>query len=78
MGAVYPPVLGDAPMNGFGAGHMPTKIVKTSNQLYTLYPENNGEPNYLLSCEQELKAKSAAEPFYVIPQIWPKPLSLCR
>lgn len=69
-------------LNGFGTGQpglVPTKIVKTSNQLYTLYPENNGEANYLVSCDQDVKTKPAAEPFYVIPQIWPKPLvsSLC-
>ncbi|KAI3357786.1 hypothetical protein L3Q82_016176 [Scortum barcoo] len=51
--------LADA-MNGFGAGQpglVPTKIVKTSNQVYTLYPENH---------------KPAAEPFFVIPPIWSK------
>lgn len=73
--------LNDA-MNGFGTGQpglMPTKIVKTTNQLYTLYPENNGEANYLVSCDQDLKTTPAAEPFFVIPQIWPKPLvsSIC-
>ncbi|XP_072304952.1 nuclear factor of activated T-cells, cytoplasmic 2 isoform X2 [Eucyclogobius newberryi] len=77
LGAHYAS-LGDA-MNGYGAaqqaGLMPTKIVKTANQLYTLYPENSGEHNYLLPCEQELKSKpAAAEPFFVIPQIWSKPL----
>ncbi|KAM4562486.1 nuclear factor of activated T-cells, cytoplasmic 2 isoform 2-T2 [Odontesthes bonariensis] len=69
-------------MNGFGTsqpGLVPTKIVKTSNQVYTLYPENHGERNYLVSCDQDIKAKTAAEPFFVIPQIWPKPLvsSIC-
>lgn len=73
--------LADA-MNGFGAGQpglMPTKIVKTSNQLYTLYPENHVEGNYVVSCDQDLKTKTA-EPFFVIPPIWPKPLvpSICR
>ncbi|XP_033826077.1 nuclear factor of activated T-cells, cytoplasmic 2 isoform X2 [Periophthalmus magnuspinnatus] len=72
VGGHYPS-LGDA-MNGYQPGLMPTKIVKTTNQLYTLYPENNGEPNYLVSCDQELKTKPTAEPFFVIPQIWSKPL----
>lgn len=70
-------------MNGFGCGQpglVPTKIVKTSNQVYTLYQENHGDGNYLVSCNQDGKAKPAAEPFFVIPQIWPKPLvpSICR
>ncbi|CAL1606344.1 unnamed protein product [Knipowitschia caucasica] len=74
IGAHFPG-LGDS-MNGYSAGPglMPTKIVKTANQLYTLYPENNGEANYLMSCDQELKSKTPAEPFFVIPQIWSKPL----
>ncbi|XP_060930931.1 nuclear factor of activated T-cells, cytoplasmic 2 [Limanda limanda] len=72
--------LADA-MNGFGAGQpglMPTKIVKTSNQVYALYPENHLEGNFLVSCDQDVK-KPAAEPFYVIPPIWSKPLvsSIC-
>ncbi|XP_068997944.1 nuclear factor of activated T-cells, cytoplasmic 2 isoform X1 [Embiotoca jacksoni] len=64
-------------VNGFGAGQpgmVPTKIVKTSNQIYTLYPENHGDGNYLVSCDQDVKTKPAAEPFFVIPPIWPKPL----
>ena len=70
-------------MNGFGTsqpGLVPTKIVKTSNQVYTLYQENHGDGNYLVSCDQDVKAKSAAEPFFVIPPIWPKPIvsSICR
>lgn len=74
--------LADA-MNGFGTGQpglVPTKIVKTSNQVYTLYPENHVEGNYLVSCDQDIKTKPAAEPFFVIPPIWPKPLvsSICR
>ncbi|XP_034029281.1 nuclear factor of activated T-cells, cytoplasmic 2 isoform X2 [Thalassophryne amazonica] len=69
-------------MNGFGTvqpGLVPTKIVKTSNQVYTLYPENHGEGNYLVSCNQDIKTKAATEPFFVIPPIWSKPLvsSLC-
>uniref|UniRef100_A0A3Q4BIN5 RHD domain-containing protein n=1 Tax=Mola mola TaxID=94237 RepID=A0A3Q4BIN5_MOLML len=73
--------LADA-MNGFSsaqAGLVPTKIVKTSNQLYTLYPDNCVEGNYLVSCDQDIKTKPAAEPFFVIPPIWPKPLvsSIC-
>ncbi|TMS16072.1 Nuclear factor of activated T-cells, cytoplasmic 2 [Larimichthys crocea] len=73
--------LADA-MNGFGTGQpglVPTKIVKTSNQVYTLYPENHVEGNYLVSCDQDIKTKPAAEPFFVIPPIWPKPLvsSIC-
>ncbi|XP_041655656.1 nuclear factor of activated T-cells, cytoplasmic 2 isoform X2 [Cheilinus undulatus] len=73
--------LSDA-MNGFGSsqpGLVPTKIVKTSNQVYTLYPENHVEGNYLVSCDQDIKTKPAAEPFFVIPPIWSKPLvsSIC-
>ncbi|XP_005741041.1 nuclear factor of activated T-cells, cytoplasmic 2 isoform X2 [Pundamilia nyererei] len=69
-------------MNGFGTNHpnlVPTKIVKTSNQVYTLYPENHGDGNYMVSCDQDIKTKPAAEPFFVIPSVWPKPLvsSLC-
>ncbi|XP_023122485.2 nuclear factor of activated T-cells, cytoplasmic 2 isoform X1 [Amphiprion ocellaris] len=69
-------------MNGFGAGQpglVPTKIVKTSNQVYTLYPENHGDGNYLVSCDQDIKTKPAAEPFFVVPPIWTKPLvsSIC-
>ncbi|CAG6021908.1 nuclear factor of activated T-cells, cytoplasmic 2 isoform 2-T2 [Menidia menidia] len=69
-------------LNGFGSGQpgqVPTKIVKTSNQVYALYPENHAERNYLVSCDQDIKAKASAEPFFVIPQIWPKPLvsSIC-
>lgn len=73
--------LSDA-MNGFSSGQpglVPTKIVKTSNQVYTLYPENHIEGNYLVSCDQDVKTKPAAEPFFVIPPIWSKPLvsSIC-
>nr|XP_020474677.1 nuclear factor of activated T-cells, cytoplasmic 2 isoform X2 [Monopterus albus] len=72
--------LADA-MNGFGTsqpGLAPTKIVKTSNQVYTLYPENHGQGNYLVSCDQDIKAKPA-EPLFVMPPLWPKPLvsSIC-
>ncbi|XP_029975234.1 nuclear factor of activated T-cells, cytoplasmic 2 isoform X2 [Salarias fasciatus] len=83
IGAHYPHAGLPDGMNGFGAvgqpGLVPTKIVKTSNQVYTLYPENHADGNYLVSCEQDLKAKPAAEPFFVIPPIWPKPLvsSIC-
>ncbi|KAL6119472.1 nfatc2 [Pungitius sinensis] len=74
-------VLADA-MNGFGAGQpglVPTKIVRTSNQVYTLYPESHAEGSFLVSCDNDVKAKPAAEPFFVIPQIWSKPLvsSIC-
>lgn len=70
-------------VNGFGSsqpGLVPTKIVKTSNQVYALYPENHGDGNYLVSCDQDIKSKPAAEPFFVIPSIWPKPLvpNVCR
>lgn len=72
-------------MNGFGGvqpGLMPTKIVKKSNQVYALYPENHGggDGNCLVSCDQDIKTKPAAEPFFVIPPIWSKPLvpSICR
>ncbi|KAK2897198.1 nuclear factor of activated T-cells, cytoplasmic 2 isoform X1 [Channa argus] len=64
-------------MNGFGSGQpglVPTKIVKTSTQVYTLYPENHVEGNYLVSCDQDLESKPAVEPFFVIPPMWPKPL----
>lgn len=70
-------------VNGFGAvgqpGLVPTKIVKTSNQVYTLCPEGHSDGGYLVSCEQDLKTKAAAEPFFVIPPIWSKPLvpSIC-
>lgn len=68
--------------NGFGsaqAGLVPTKIVKTSNHLYSPYPENQAEGNYALSPEQDLKSRPA-EPFFVIPPIWHKPMvsSICR
>ncbi|XP_062314804.1 nuclear factor of activated T-cells, cytoplasmic 2 isoform X1 [Osmerus eperlanus] len=68
-------------MNGFGTVHpglVPSKIVKTT-QPYTLYPENHGELNYLVSCEQDIKTKPGTEPFFVIPPIWPKQLvpSIC-
>lgn len=71
-------------MNGFGAGQpglLPTKIVrKVPNQVYALYPENHVDGNYLVSCDQDIKPKQSAEPFFVIPPIWPKPLvsSICR
>ncbi|KAM7411254.1 hypothetical protein PAMA_021308 [Pampus argenteus] len=79
-GAHYTHSASDA-MNGFGTGHqslVPTKIVKTSNQVYTLYPENPAEGNYL-SCDQDMKTKPPAEQFFVIPQMWSKPLvpSIC-
>ncbi|XP_074538113.1 nuclear factor of activated T-cells, cytoplasmic 2 isoform X1 [Halichoeres trimaculatus] len=80
IGAHYPhSSLADA-MNGFGQpGLVPTKIVKTTNQVYTLYPENHVEGNYLVSCDQDIKTKPTAEPFFVIPPIWSKPLvsSIC-
>ncbi|KAM4571314.1 nuclear factor of activated T-cells, cytoplasmic 2 [Fundulus diaphanus] len=68
-------------VNGFGSGQpglVPPKIVKTSNQVYALYPENHGDGNYLLPCDQDVKSKPA-EPIFVIPSIWPKPLvpSIC-
>ncbi|XP_041860313.1 nuclear factor of activated T-cells, cytoplasmic 2 isoform X2 [Melanotaenia boesemani] len=68
--------------NGFVTsqpGLVPTKLVKTSNQIYTLYPDNHRDGNYLVSCDQDMKPKHAAEPFFVIPPIWPKPLvsSIC-
>ncbi|XP_038131931.1 nuclear factor of activated T-cells, cytoplasmic 2 isoform X1 [Cyprinodon tularosa] len=65
--------------NGSQPGLVPTKLVKTSNQVYTLYPENHGDGNYLVPCDQDIKSKPAGEPFFVIPSIWPKPLvpSIC-
>lgn len=83
MGADYANNSLSEAVNGFVSGQpglVPTKLVKTSNQVYTLYPENHPEANYLVSCDQDVKAKPAPEPFYVIPPIWPKPLvsSICR
>ncbi|KAM7405246.1 hypothetical protein PAMP_012522 [Pampus punctatissimus] len=80
-GAHYTHSVTDA-INGFGTGHqslVPTKIVKTTNQVYTLYPENPAEGSYL-SCDQDMKTKPPAEQFFVIPQMWSKPLvpSICR
>ncbi|XP_053705128.1 nuclear factor of activated T-cells, cytoplasmic 2 isoform X1 [Synchiropus splendidus] len=65
-------------MNGFGTGQpglVPTKIVKPSSQVYTGHMDGN----YLVSCDQDIKSKPAPESFFVIPQIWSKPLvpSLC-
>lgn len=69
-------------MNGFGVGQassIPTKIVKTNQQVYPLYPDNHTE-SYLVSCDQDVKTKPGSEPFFVIPQIWPKQLvpGICR
>ncbi|XP_072552270.1 nuclear factor of activated T-cells, cytoplasmic 2 [Salminus brasiliensis] len=60
-------------INGFGQpGSVPTKIVKTNQQPYTLYPDGHSE-SYLMSCDQDIKTKS--EPFFVIPSLpWPKQL----
>ncbi|XP_017549733.1 nuclear factor of activated T-cells, cytoplasmic 2 isoform X1 [Pygocentrus nattereri] len=59
-------------INGFGQpGSVPTKIVKTNQQPYTVYPDNHAE-SYLVSCDQDIKTKS--EPFFVIPSIWSKQL----
>lgn len=74
--------LADA-MNGFGTGQpglVPTKIVKTSSQVYTVYPENHGEGNYMVPCDHDIKTKPPVEPFFVIPTMWPKPLvpNICR
>ncbi|XP_051517826.1 nuclear factor of activated T-cells, cytoplasmic 2-like [Myxocyprinus asiaticus] len=62
--------------NGFGVGQansIPTKIVKTNQQAYPFYAENHTE-SYYVSCDQDIKAKSAPEPFFVIPPVWPKQL----
>lgn len=69
-------------MNGFGVGQassIPTKIVKTNQQVYPLYQDNHTE-SYLVSCDQDVKTKPGSEPFFVIPQIWPKQLvpGICR
>ncbi|XP_030213080.1 nuclear factor of activated T-cells, cytoplasmic 2 isoform X3 [Gadus morhua] len=71
-------------VNCFGPGQpglVPSKIVRTANhnQVYTLYPENHVEGNYLVSCDQDMKSRPGSEPFFVMPPIWPKPLvsSLC-
>lgn len=63
-------------LNGFNVGQassIPPKIVKTNQQAYPLYTENHSE-SYLLSCDQDVKTKPGSEPFFVIPQIWPKQL----
>ncbi|XP_067301733.1 nuclear factor of activated T-cells, cytoplasmic 2 isoform X2 [Pseudorasbora parva] len=63
-------------MNGFAVGQassIPTKIVKTNQQAYPLYQDNHAE-SYLVSCDQDGKNKPGSEPFFVIPQIWPKQL----
>lgn len=69
-------------MNGFSVGQatsIPTKIVKTNQQAYPLYPDNHTE-SYLVSCDQDMKNKPGPESFFVIPQIWPKQLvpGICR
>ncbi|KAM6977416.1 nuclear factor of activated T-cells, cytoplasmic 2 [Aplochiton taeniatus] len=67
-------------VNGFGQpGLVPSKIVKTANQVFTLYTENHAEGNYLVSCDQDSKTKPGAEPFFVMPPIWNKQLvsSIC-
>nr|XP_029520976.1 nuclear factor of activated T-cells, cytoplasmic 2-like isoform X1 [Oncorhynchus nerka] len=69
-------------MNGYGTvqpGLVPTKVVKTANQAYALYPENHREVNYLVSCEQDVKSKTGVESFFVIPPNWTKQLvpNLC-
>ncbi|TSS48105.1 Nuclear factor of activated T-cells, cytoplasmic 2 [Bagarius yarrelli] len=56
-------------VNGFGPGSVPTKVVRTNQPAYTIYPESHGD-SYLV--EQDVKAK--AEPYFVIPSIWPKQL----
>nr|XP_057907216.1 nuclear factor of activated T-cells, cytoplasmic 2 isoform X2 [Doryrhamphus excisus] len=58
-------------VNGFSSC-LPTKMVKTSNQVYSLYPEPHTEGNCLVPCDQDLKP--SPEPFFVIPPIWSKPL----
>lgn len=68
--------------NGFGSaqpGLVPTKIVKTSNHVYTLYPEPPVDAGYAVPSDQDVKSK-AAEPFFVLPPIWHKPMvsSICR
>ncbi|KAG9339228.1 hypothetical protein JZ751_023923 [Albula glossodonta] len=71
----YGPVPGLADgTNGFGsgpAGSVPSKIVKTTNPAYSLYLDNQQE-GYLVSCDQDVKAKP--ESFFVIPPMWTKPL----
>ncbi|KAJ8016959.1 hypothetical protein DPEC_G00012800 [Dallia pectoralis] len=65
-------------MNGFGAVQpnlVPNKIVKAANQSYALYPENHGEVNYVVSCEQDVKNKPGVESFFVVPPIWTKQLA---
>ncbi|XP_061553098.1 nuclear factor of activated T-cells, cytoplasmic 2 isoform X1 [Phycodurus eques] len=76
MGAHNPHSALAETMNGFS---LPTKLVKTSNQVYTLYQEHHSEGNYLVPSDQDLKSKPAPEPFFVIPPIWSKPLvsSIC-
>ncbi|XP_027001053.2 nuclear factor of activated T-cells, cytoplasmic 2 isoform X2 [Tachysurus fulvidraco] len=56
-------------VNGFGPVSVPTKIVRTTQPAYTIYPDDHGE-SYLV--EQDVKTK--AEPYFVIPTIWPNKL----
>ncbi|XP_030624556.1 nuclear factor of activated T-cells, cytoplasmic 2 [Chanos chanos] len=63
-------------MNGYSgaqASSVPTKIVKTNQASYAIYPESHAE-SYLVSCEQDVKGKPTPEPYFVIPQIWSKQL----
>lgn len=68
-----PPASLAEAINGFctePSVSVPTKIVKPSLD-YQAYGGTQSEA-FLFSAEQEVKGK--AEPFYVIPQIWPKQL----
>lgn len=62
-------------VNGFAPGSVPTKIVRTNQAAYSIYPDGNGE-SFLL--EQDVKTK--AEPYFVIPSIWSKQMvpGICR
>ncbi|KAG7478330.1 hypothetical protein MATL_G00079340 [Megalops atlanticus] len=62
-------------MNGLNTGlpgSIPTKIIKP-NLDYWPSPETQAD-SCLFSCEQDVKSKPGAEPYFVIPPIWPNQL----
>ncbi|XP_048874380.1 LOW QUALITY PROTEIN: nuclear factor of activated T-cells, cytoplasmic 2 [Brienomyrus brachyistius] len=67
-------------LNGFNpalSGSNPAKIIKTSNA--TFYRESQPEP-YLVPPDLDMKTQSGAEPFFVIPPMWPNHVmpGICR
>ncbi|XP_036387886.1 nuclear factor of activated T-cells, cytoplasmic 2-like isoform X2 [Megalops cyprinoides] len=63
-------------MNGLNTGmpgSIPTKIIKP-NLDYWPSPETQVD-SCLFSCEQDVKSKPGAEPYFVIPPIWPNQLA---